>query len=655
MKESQYNLMLAFIKTMSAQAAAFFGTAAESSGYGSFACGGYDSPGNQEKNMAETPEHILKSVFGYDSFRPLQRDVIQNVLDGRDTVAVMPTGGGKSICYQIPALIMGGLTVVVSPLIALMQDQVSQLESLGIQAVFLNSAQESDDYFDTCRKIRSGKIKLLYVSPERLSSQRMQDLLHSENVNVDCITIDEAHCISEWGHDFRPDYMEIASVREQFPRAVCLALTATATKVVQNDIARHLKMESPSILVSSFNRPNLFLEVKRKSNAVLQISEYLSERKDQSGIIYCMSRKHVDALFEKLCAMGFSVAKYHAGLSDAARNQSQNDFIKGRVNIMIATVAFGMGINKPDVRFVIHYDLPKSIEQYYQEIGRAGRDGLPSSTLLLYSPADINMVRYFFRQKDDPSKDESLLHDMVQYAETRTCRRSFLLKYFGEAYNPLENDGQCCCDICTRGNENYDMTMEAQKYMSCILRTKQRHTASYVIDVLLGAKTKKILENGDNNLSTWGIGKDLSKGDWLELNACLLDAGYLNKSGDYNVLSLSPYGQKMLMERQKIMLPVQIPSEKSRQTFAKPKKKTTPLLDENDDEGKRIAENLRSWRKKHAEEMNVPPYVIFGDKTMLDIASKKPKTIKELLSCYGIGETKAKTMGHEILRIVDGV
>ena len=277
MKESQYNLMLAFIKTMSAQAAAFFGTAAESSGYGSFACGGYDSPGNQEKNMAETPEHILKSVFGYDSFRPLQREVIQNVLDGRDTVAVMPTGGGKSICYQIPALIMDGLTVVVSPLIALMQDQVSQLESLGIQAVFLNSAQESDDYFDTCRKIRSGKIKLLYVSPERLSSQRMQDLLHSENVNVDCITIDEAHCISEWGHDFRPDYMEIASVREQFPRAVCLALTATATKVVQNDIARHLKMESPSILVSSFNRPNLFLEVKRKSNAVFQISEYLSE------------------------------------------------------------------------------------------------------------------------------------------------------------------------------------------------------------------------------------------------------------------------------------------------------------------------------------------------------------------------------------------
>ena len=647
-------MLLGMARDLSCHAAMFFGTS--SSRY-STESGFYRAdkltPGtDQENEMTETPEHVLKSVFGYDSFRPMQREVIQNVLDGRDTVAVMPTGGGKSICYQVPALIMKGLTIVISPLIALMQDQVSQLEELGVPAVFLNSSLEREAYFTTCRKIRDGKVKLLYISPEGLNTQKMQDLLHSENIHVDCITIDEAHCISEWGHDFRPDYMEIAGLRNTFPRAVCLALTATATKIVQTDIAEQLHMENPAIMVSSFNRPNLYLEVKRKDRALSQIENFLNDRPDQSGIIYCMSRKHVDELFTELNGKGFSVSRYHAGLSDEIRSENQKAFIQGKKDIMVATVAFGMGINKPDVRFVVHYDLPKSIEQYYQEIGRAGRDGLPANTLLLYSPADIHRIRYFFNEKEDPSKDERLLQAMVKYAEAKTCRRHFLLSYFGESYNPLEIENPCCCDVCSKGDvENNDMTIASQKYMSCVLRTKQRYGASYVIDVLLGAKTKRILENGDNKISTWGIGKDMSKQDWLELNSCLLDAGYLNKTDDYNVISVSPYGYRMLRERQKIMLPIQPHKNRTVQSF--PKKKTVYLIDENDEEGIRIAEDLRAWRRNLADEMNVAPYIIFADKTMFDIASKKPKDMDELLRCSGIGETKAKKIGKEILRIVN--
>lgn len=652
MDETQYNLILGAVRAISSRASIVLGTAVEQdyNFYNNF----FDF--KQELSMKDKIDHILKSVFGYDSFRPMQREVIQNVLDGRDSVAVMPTGGGKSICYQVPALLLKGITIVVSPLISLMQDQVFQLEALGVPALFLNSTLDRDTYFDSCRKIRSGEIKLLYVSPEKLNTSRMQDLLHSENISVDCITIDEAHCISEWGHDFRPDYLEIASIREQFPKAVCLALTATATKIVQNDIAKILKMENPSILVSSFNRPNLYLEVKRKNSPFNQLMEFLIERKDQSGIIYCMSRKHVDELYEELSNRGFNVSNYHAGLPDEKRTKHQNDFIQGRTDIMVATVAFGMGINKPDVRFVVHYDLPKSIEQYYQEIGRAGRDGLPASTLLLYSGSDIHRIKYFFAEKEDSSKDQRLLQGIINYAEARTCRRHFLLTYFGENYNPMDSDqNQCCCDVCTNGDsDDLDYTIPSQKYMSCVLRTKQKYGASYIIDVLMGSKSKRIMDNGDNKLSTWGIGKDLSKQDWLELNSCLLDAGYLNKSDDYNVLSVTPYGYQSLMERRKILLPLQLGEKKTITSFPKTKKKKNVfLIDENDEEGIRIVEELRSWRRKLSDEQNIPPYAIFGDKTMFDIAVKKPTTKEELLHCSGIGEGKAEKFGSAILRIVN--
>ncbi|MBP5746839.1 MAG: DNA helicase RecQ, partial [Treponema sp.] len=569
---------------------------------------------------------------------------------------VMPTGGGKSLCYQIPALLLPGITVVVSPLIALMQDQVSQLEAWGIPAVFLNSSLEWGEYVQKMNLIRQGKVKLLYVSPEGLGTSRIQDILHSEKVELSCITIDEAHCVSEWGHDFRPDYMEIACIREQFPSAVCLALTATATKQVQGDIVKHLRLENPAVLVASFNRPNLFLDVRKKSNPFEQTQNFLLEHKGESGIIYCFSRRQVDELTEKLAHKNFSVLNYHAGLSDDERSQHQKLFIQDKVDVMVATLAFGMGINKPNVRFVLHYDMPKSIEQYYQEIGRAGRDGLPATALLLYSYGDLHKIRYFFEDSADPQKAEKLLQGMVSYAEAKTCRRQQLLAYFGEPYMEASGDKDCCCDICSRGGiKKSDVTLPFQKYLSCIARTRQRFGAAYVIDVLLGSKNKRIIENGDDQLSTWGIGRELSKQDWMELNSCLIASGYIEKCGDYGTLAITELGLDALKNRKPVFLPVEFSGKKASPVISFPKKKTKTADDiANDDEALRIADSLRSWRRKVADEMNVPPYVIFGDKTLYDIASRKPTALPQLMDCYGIGEAKAQRFWKDILRIVKG-
>ncbi len=606
----------------------------------------------QEKGILNgSPEHILKSVFGYKEFKPLQKQVIQNVLRGCDTLAVMPTGGGKSLCYQIPALIFKGLTVVVSPLIALMQDQVSQLNAAGVSAAFLNSSLDWESYKAVQNQIKSGLVKLLYVSPEGLNTQRMTDLLHSEEVDVCCITIDEAHCISEWGHDFRPDYLEIASLRKQFPHAVCLALTATATPTVQQDIVRLLNLENPQVLVSSFNRENLFLEVRRRTNAEEQITEFLAEHKDESGIIYCFSRKQVDKVFLFLSKKHFSVTEYHAGLSDEERSKNQEDFIRGKKDIMVATVAFGMGINKPDVRFVLHATLPKSVEQYYQEIGRAGRDGQKAHALLLYSPQDKMKIRYFFDELADSRKAESLLQKMVQFAEGRKCRRKALLEYFGEMEFE-DQDPSCCCDICAFGGEKIslaDVTVPAQKLMSCILRTRERYGITYLTDILLGSKSERIIENGHNRLSTWGIGKELSKSSWIELCNKLVEEGYLFKSDDYGVLYVTATGRDALNSREQILLSITFDT-KVRQKKTVIRRQALSIADKG---GERIAENLRAWRRKTADEMNVPPYVIFGDKTLFDISAKKPQTISELCECYGIGEAKAERFGTYILQVVE--
>lgn len=608
-------------------------------------------------NITKCAQEILKDIFGYDSFRPLQLEIIKNLLAGKDTLAIMPTGGGKSLCYQIPALIFKGITIVVSPLISLMQDQVSSLKENGVPAEFLNSSLEFSEYLETVKKLKNGEIKIVYVSPEGLASDKMMGIFHECSMPINCITIDEAHCVSEWGHDFRPDYLSISNVRKHFPNAVCLALTATATASVQQDIIKNLQLYRPTVFTASFNRKNIFLEVKPKKNALSQVIECIEKHKDESGIIYCFSRKSVDELTMKLHNEGYSVLNYHAGLSDIQRTKNQNLFIKDKVRIIVATVAFGMGINKPNVRFVIHYDMAKSLEEYYQEIGRAGRDGLESHALLLYSPGDIHKIRFFFNEAAAPEKSERLLQGMINYAKARTCRRRALLSYFGENFSGADTSADECCDICAAGPVNLtDVTIPSQKLMSCIFRLKQHYGAAYVIDVLLGSKQKRIMENHHNELSTWGIGKELEKSDWFELTDLLIETGYILKVGEYNVLAVSKMGALALTNRTQIKLPVQL---NFKNIINAPKQKPSFVLHKKNEFLKNLSEKdtelynaIKQWRNSTAEKENIAPYMIFGDKTIEELVEKKPASEKELLSVFGIGTVKAEKIGAPVLRII---
>ena len=605
----------------------------------------------------EKPEKVLKTVFGYNSFRSQQKDIITAVLQGKDTLAVMPTGGGKSICYQIPALILEGITIVVSPLISLMQDQVDTLETTGIHSVFLNSALPWEEYLNAMKEIKAGQVKLVYVSPEGLATNRIRDLISEPEIKISLIAIDEAHCVSSWGHDFRPDYLEISYIRNLVPDAVMLALTATATDQVRKDIVQNLNMKNPKLFISSFNRENIYLEVQRKINANSQVVDFLRKHPDESGIIYCFSRKQVDELTLSLDKLGYSVLNYHAGLNDDVRARNQDLFIKDKVQIMVATVAFGMGIDKPNVRFVINYDLPASIEEYYQEIGRAGRDGLPSTALLLYSPGDIHKRRYYFEDSADPEKAEKLLQGMIKYATAPVCRRKILLSYFGEEFEPYDNekDKKCCCDMCNSGDiPLMDVTTPALKLLSCIIRTKYRFGAGYVIDVLLGSKNKRIIENRHNELSTWGIGNEFSKDQWLDLVDQLIIKNYIRKVGEYNILEITADGMSFLRTRNQLMIPMHAGS-----TIAFPKKGTNSYRkinaetpDANDEAAEAIIKDLKKWRKRKADDMNIPPYAIFGDKTLLDMAAKKPRSKSELLNIFGIGKAKAEEFGNSIIQII---
>ena len=630
------------------------------------------------------PEFVLKTVFGYDSFRQNQKKIIQSVLSGKDTLAIMPTGGGKSICYQIPALIFEGVTVIVSPLISLMQDQVSSLETAGIHSVFLNSSLGWDDYKKSMDEIRAGQVKMIYVSPEGLSTERIRTLLASPEIKVNCITIDEAHCVSQWGHDFRPDYMEIGAFRALFPDAVMIALTATATENVRQDIIKNLKLKKPEIFISSFNRENIFLQVAPKKNSLDQIVQCIKDYDGESGIIYCNSRRAVDQLAQALIDLGFSAINYHAGLNDDVRAKNQDDFVKGKVLIVVATIAFGMGINKPDVRFVINYDLPKSLEEYYQEIGRAGRDGLPATALLLYSAGDINKVRFFFDSSADPRKAEARLQGMINFATAVSCRRRILLGYFGEAYDPKKSNRDCCCDICAGGEiPEIDVTVMVQKLLCCIIRTQERFGSTYVIDVLLGSRQKRIVDNGHNMISTWGIGRELCKEDWFTLIDLCIAAGLITKYGEYNILQITEDGYSVLSTREKIMLPLRITSAGgadardvdgtgagSGMMFPKPgaekpafivhkkadgRKVIAEKPGADDETGEKIITELKAWRRRKADDMNVPPYIIFGDKTLYDLAAKKPTDKQSLFGIYGIGEAKVEQFGKAIIAVIEDV
>lgn len=527
------------------------------------------------------PELVLSSVFGYKNFRPLQEAVINSVLAKKDTLVIMPTGGGKSLCYQIPALILKGITIVVSPLISLMSNQVASLEKHGIHSVFLNSSLEWKEYLKAVDEIKKGFVKIIYVSPEGLATSRIRDLLNEGNLEVSCITIDEAHCVSEWGHDFRPDYMEIFSVRKLFPKATMIALTATATEQVKKDIIKNLGLKKPEIFTTSFDRKNIFLEVQPKKSGESQVIDFLKNHKDESGIIYCTSRRQVDELFVSLKKKGYSVLNYHAGLPDDVRGEHQQLFIEDKVKIIVATVAFGMGIDKPNVRFVINFDLPKSIEEYYQEIGRAGRDGQPAWALLLYTYADVHKIRYFFTDMADPTKAEMKLKSMVNFASGNSCRRKALLNYFGEKYEATtgDADGSWCCDICSNLREAKpitDMTIPIQKFLCCILRTKSRFGAAYVIDVLLGSHSKRILENGHNMISTFSIGHELTKDDWHDLVDLLLEKEYIQRVGEYNVLELTDKGRDLLVTREKVLLPFVIHEKSKIKALPKQGKSSKP-------------------------------------------------------------------------------
>ncbi|MBA4393534.1 MAG: DNA helicase RecQ [Desulfobacca sp.] len=587
-----------------------------------------------------SPESLLKNTFGYGTFKPLQREVIANVLDRRDTLAIMPTGGGKSLCYQIPALLFEGLTVVVSPLIALMKDQVEQLRALGVPALFLNSSLTNGEYQENMDLVARGAIKLLYVAPETLLTPRLFQLLST--LRLDCLTIDEAHCISEWGHDFRPEYRHLKEVRRRYPHAVCLALTATATPRVRLDIKSSLNFASSNELVAGFNRENLFIEVIPKHDPASQTLRFLERFKDQSGIIYCFSRKQVDELSSFLTGQGFSTRPYHAGLDDQARRRNQESFIRDDTQIIVATIAFGMGINKPNVRFVIHYDLPKSIEGYYQEIGRAGRDGLPAHCLLLYSFSDAAKLRYFIDQKEATEQQVAMEHleTLIRFAESEACRRHPLLTYFGEVYT-VENCG--ACDNCTADKkEPVDITILAQKFLSCVKRTGERFGTAYIVDVLLGSKNKKVLQNSHEALSTHGIGKELTREQWLTISRQLVQKGLLDQEPAYHTLRLTAKGLEALQTKEKIMGLFQ----KDERTAA-----STPKTGEIEHD-KTLFTILRHKRKELADDSGVPPYVIFSDRTLVEMAAFMPLSIDSLLRINGVGQVKAERYGEIFLQLL---
>lgn len=585
--------------------------------------------------------NILKTHFGFDQFRPLQEEIIGCVMARRDAFVLMPTGAGKSLCYQLPALKLPGVTLVISPLIALMKDQVDALKADGIPAEFINSTLTRAEIDQIQAEALRGEIKILYAAPERLTMPEFQHFL--EKINVSLIAIDESHCISEWGHDFRPDYRNLKILRTRFPEVPVMALTATATRKVREDIICQLSLEKAKIFTSSFNRPNLSYAVLPKKNSYGRLINLLREHRQEAAIIYCFSRKNTEHLAADLRREGFKALPYHAGLESEVRRTNQERFIRDEAQIIVATIAFGMGIDKPDVRLVIHYHLPKSIEGYYQETGRAGRDGLPSRCLLFYSPADAMKQQYFIRQIEDEAERKNAygkLDRMVEYCELATCRRAHLLAYFGEDYRQESCGG---CDVCFSPQEDFDATIISQKIMSAIIRTGQRFGMNYIIDVLLGAKNKKILERDHHELSVYGIVDDFSKEDLRSIVNQLVLKQLIVKSGDeYPTLALSPGGQEFLKQRAEIRLP---------------KPKALPKLSEPGEaldtgyDGE-LLEKLRVLRKELADEQGVPPFVVFGDLALRQMAAYLPQSEENFSRISGVGQEKLKRYGKIFTEVI---
>ena len=588
-------------------------------------------------------QELLKSHFGFDAFLPLQEEIIASVMGGRDTFALMPTGGGKSLCYQLPALALSGLTLVVSPLIALMKDQVDGLKADGIDAAFINSSLSSQEMSSVQQQVRRGGTKILYVAPERVTLPGFQRFL--TGLDVSLIAIDEAHCISEWGHDFRPAYRELKGVRQSFADVPAIALTATATKRVREDILSQLGLRQPNVFISSFNRPNLTYAVEPKKDALAALLRLLDKHRGESAIIYCASRRATEETAEALSERGYTAEPYHAGLEPEVRRATQERFIRDQIPIVVATIAFGMGIDKPDIRLVVHYDLPKSLEGYYQETGRAGRDGMPSECVLYYSYGDKTKQEFFINQvedSDEQGRARLKLDQMIGLCTLQTCRRKFLLEYLGEEW-PEENCGGC--DVCLLPREEYDATEIAQKVLSAVVRTGERFGAGHVISVLLGAATKNVVSWGHDQLSVFGIASQNSSDELKELFASLGSKGLLETAvGQYPTISLSPKGRSFLKTRDSLVLTRAINPNGGGSKLGS----GGPAYDV------KLFNQLSALRKQIADQRGVPAYVIFGNKTLQDMARKAPRTVEEFAGVSGVGEAKLKDLSEPFVALISG-
>lgn len=594
--------------------------------------------------------HTLKTYFGYDSFRPLQEDIIKQVLAKKDSLILMPTGGGKSICYQLPAMLMEGTAIIVSPLISLMKDQVDALKANGIPAGALNSTNNEVESMNLRRECLMGKIKLLYVSPERLLAE-LDYLL--QDIQISMFAIDEAHCISQWGHDFRPEYTKMGILREKFPTIPIIALTATADKITRADILNQLSLKNPKVFISSFDRPNLSLTVKRgylqkeKNKTILK---FINDRPNQCGIIYCMSRSKTETMAKTLNENGIKAAVYHAGLPSKEREKSQNDFIHDKVQVVCATIAFGMGIDKSNVRWVIHSNLPKSIESYYQEIGRAGRDGMNSDTLLFYSLGDLIMLSKFAHESNQQEINIEKLNRMQQYAEADICRRRILLSYFGET---AEKD---CgnCDVCKNPPERFDGTVLVQKALSAIARTNQQIGTTNLVDILKGFSNPDIKEKEYDLLKTFGAGRDVPARDWYDYLLQMLQLGYFEIAyNENNHLKITEIGQRILFGQEKAILVI-IKREEAKAKTSKKKTKKDVLIEKPTytDIDETIFEELRVLRKKLADEQAVPAYIVLSDKVLHLLSKERPTTIEAFGEISGIGDFKKEKYGKDFITLL---
>ena len=595
----------------------------------------------------------LKTYFGYDSFRPLQEEIIRHILDGNDALVLMPTGGGKSICYQLPALLREGTAVVVSPLISLMKDQVEALCANGISAGALNSSNDETENAALRRACMEGRLKLLYISPEKLLAEANYLL---RDMHISLFAIDEAHCISQWGHDFRPEYAQMGILHQQFPHVPIIALTATADKITREDIIRQLHLNHPRTFISSFDRPNLSLTVKRgyqqkeKSKTIL---DFIARHPGESGIIYCMSRSKTESVAQMLQKQGIRTAVYHAGLSPSLRDEAQDDFINDRVQVVCATIAFGMGIDKSNVRWVIHYNLPKSIESFYQEIGRAGRDGLPSDTLLFYSLADLILLTKFATESGQQNINLEKLQRMQQYAESDICRRRILLSYFGEIA-----DHDCGnCDVCKNPPERFDGTVIVQKALSAIVRTDQQIGTGVLVDILRGNMSSEVVGKGYQQLKTFAAGRDVPARDWHDYLLQMLQLGYFEIAyNENNHLKITSAGSDVLFGRATARLVV-IRREETNETKRGRKRKATVPAQElplglPNTENEALFEALRKLRKRLADEEALPAYIVLSDKVLHLLSTSRPTSLEEFGNISGIGEHKKKKYGKEFINLI---